>query len=365
MRINWNEPRFGKEELASVSQVINNAYVNEGPKTKELEEEVKKLLGVKYVILTTNATAGLFLAIKADSIIKNKKDFEVIIPDMTMIASATAVEWAGGKVRLIDVESDNATIDWNKIEEKINEKTIAIIPVHILGRSANMDKINEIARKNNLSVIEDAAGALASKYNDQYLGTIGDVGCFSLQSNKIITCGQGGIIVTNNKEYYETMRRLRDFGRLNNKEFLHDKVGYNLKFNDLSAALALAQFKRLDERKILLKEQKQIYKQELMGLTDIIFFKNKDEEIPLWIDVIVRKREELIEYLDKNEIYTRKCWPAIHQNPPYQLQGDDKTYENSSFMAKNCLWLPNGPAITRDQIVFICEKIKEFYSQWN
>jgi perosamine synthetase len=365
MRINWNEPRFGNEELENVSEVINTAYVNEGPKTKELEEEIKNLLNVKYVILTTNATAALFLAVKADSIIKNKPDFEVIVPDMSMIATATAVNWAGGKPRLVDVESENATIDWNRIEEKINEKTIAIIPVHILGRSANMDKINAIAKKYDLSVIEDAAGALGGKYNGEHLGTIGDVGCYSLQSNKIITCGQGGIIVTNNEKYYEAIRRLRDFGRLNNKEFLHNKVGYNLKFNDLSAALALSQFKRLGARKELLKKQKQAYKQELAGLKEVIFFKNKDEEVPLWIDVIVSKREELIAYLNEKDIYPRACWPAIHQNPPYQLQGDDGSYENSSFMAKNCLWLPNGPAITLDQIVFICQNIKEFYSQWN
>ena len=104
MRINWNEPKFGEDEIREVNEVISSGYVNEGPKTKQLEEELKKYLNVKYVILTVNATAALFLAVKADAIVKGKKDFEVIVPDLTMIATATSVEWADGKPILIDVE---------------------------------------------------------------------------------------------------------------------------------------------------------------------------------------------------------------------------------------------------------------------
>lgn len=361
MRINWNEPKFDGSEMEEIKKVVEANYVNEGPKTRELEEEIKKYLGVKHVIITTNATAALFLAVKADALIKNKEEFEVIVPDMTMIATATAVGWAGGKPILVDVEKESMTIDSKKIEEKITEKTIAIIPVHILGRSANMAEIEKIAKKHNLTIIEDAAGALGSKYKGQFLGTIGKVGCYSMQSNKIITSGQGGIIVTNDDNYNEVIRRLRDFGRLNNKEFIHKAEGYNLKFNDLSAALGLAQFRKLEEKKKLLIMQRNQYEKKLGALKDVRFPKYNSEEIPLWVDVVVKRRSELVEYLKKNEIYTRECWPAVHRNPPYANQGEDGDFPNASFIADNVLWLPNGPALTSDQINLITKKVIEFY----
>lgn len=363
MRINWNEPKFGAEELKEVSDVINSNYINEGPKTKELEGEIKKHLGVKYCILTTNATAALFLAVKADSIIKKKENFEVLVPDLTMIATATAVNWAGGKPVLIDVEKERGTINPGLLEEKITSSTTAIIPVHVLGRSADMEKLKEISEEYNLTIIEDAAGAFNSKSRENYMGTIGKLGCFSLQSNKIITSGQGGIIVTNDDKSYEVIRRLRDFGRFSNKEFIHETEGYNLKFNDLSAALALAQFRKINERKEMLLKQREIYEKELRDLEEISFFKYSKGEIPLWIDVICKERTNLVDFLKKSEIYARECWPSVHKNPPYKSQGEDSDFPVSSYISDNCLWLPNGPAISEDNIKYISYNIKEFYKK--
>ena len=362
MVIRWFEPRFGKEELDEVKRVIELNYVNEGPKTKEFEEKIKKYLGVSNAILTTNATAALFLAIKAEALLRKVQDFEVIVPDMTMLATASAVNWAGGRPISIDVKKDDLTMDPSKIEEKITSKTIAIIPVHVLGRSADINKIEKIAKKYNLAIIEDAAGALGSKYeNNSYLGTIGKVGCFSLQSNKIITSGQGGIIVTADPNIHEIIRRLRDFGRMGNKEFLHEMAGFNLKFNDLSAALGSAQFDRIEERKNLLLNQYNQYKNNLKGLKEVKLFPIKDGEIPLWIDIIAKDRNNLARFLSSNEILTRDCWPALHRNKPYREFGGDESFPNASFASDNILWLPNGPAVITENIEFICSKIKEFY----
>ncbi len=361
-RINWNEPRLNEEELEEVSKVIKESYVNEGPKTKELEEKLKEYLKVKYVIFTTSATAALFLAIRAESILRNKNDFEVIVPNLTMFGTASAIEWAGGKPRIVDVEKNRGTIDVEKIESKINEKTLGIVPVHILGRATNLNRLKEIAERHNLAIIEDAAGALGSKYNGEFLGTIGKAGCFSLQSNKIMTCGQGGIIITNDNKYYEIIRRLRDFGRLNNKEFLHNTIGFNLKFNDILSAVVMGQFKKLEDRKKLLREQFNKYKENLSKIKQISFFECKDEEIPLWVDIIVENREELIEFLKSQEIYPRACWPALNMNPPYKNQNNENEFSNSIYLSQNILWLPNGPAISNEHIDFICSKIKEFYN---
>ncbi len=362
-RINWFEPVFDEEDISEVKKVLESAYVNEGPKTRELEEEIKKLLNKKYIIITTSATSALFLAVKADAILKEVKEFEVIIPDLTMIATATSVGWAGGKPILVDSNKSNFTIDVNKIEGKISEKTTSIIPVHTLGRSSDMDRVMEIAKKHNLSVIEDAAGALGSKNEKgQYLGTIGQLGCFSLQSNKIITCGQGGIIVTDNKDYYELIRRLRDFGRLNNKEFIHNIEGYNLKFNDLSAALALSQFRKLENKKRLLIKQKDLYEKLLSDIKEVKFPECKEGEIPLWVDVLAEKRGELISHLNKNNIFPRACWPAVHLNPPYAYNGSDLDFPIATKISNDAIWLPNGPNISDEDIKIVCDKILEFYN---
>lgn len=361
MPIRWGEPRFGKEEVDEVKKVIEDNYVNEGPKTKEFEESIKKYFNVKYAIITVNATAALFLAIKAEAVKRDVEDFEVIIPDMTMLATASSVNWAGGKPVMVDVKKDDLTIDASKIEDKINEKTIAIIPVHILGRAPDMEKILEIAKKNNLTVIEDAAGALGSMYQGKFSGTIGDIGVFSLQSNKIITCGQGGIIILEDDKTYEIIRRYRDFGRMTNKEFFHELPGYNLKFNDLSAALAVAQFKRLDERKKLLTEQLKRYTELLSDVKQVQFFSPGEGQIPLWIDAYVENRKQLSEFLALNQISCRDCWPSLHRNKPYKEQGQDNDFPNSSYASDNIIWFPNGPAISDENIVFICSKIKEFY----
>lgn len=363
-RINWNEPRFGDEERKIIEEVLRNNYVNEGPKTKELEEEIKKFLGVNYAIITTNATAALALAVEADAAIKKKKKFEYLVPDLTMLATASAVSWAGGTPILVDVIKRDGTINVEKLEDRITEDTIGIIPVHTVGRAANMESIMKIAKKCDLTVIEDAAGALTSKNIDgKYLGTIGSAGVYSLQSNKIITSGQGGIIVTNNQEYYEKMRRLRDFGRLSNKEFIHAEEGYNLKFNDLSAALALGQLKGIESKKNRLLMQREEYFRYLSDLEEISFFPLREGEVPLWVDIFAKERDNLASYLRENNIFPRECWPALHMNPPYAYQGEDKDFPVASKIAKEVLWLPNGPALEFHEINYISDKIREFYQK--
>lgn len=362
-RINWNEPRFDTEDIDSVTEVLKNNYVNEGPKTKLLEGELQKYLGVKYVIMTANCTASLFLAVKADALIKEKKDFEVIVPDMTMIASATSVGWAGGKVVLVDVDKETGLINLKDLKNKITSKTTAIICVDILGRSPDYHELKKIASEHNISIIEDAAGALSSKNGDRYLGTFGKAGCYSLQSNKIITCGQGGFVSTDDDKYYEEMRRIRDFGRASNKEFIHQKEGYNLKFSDLAASLTLSQLKKIESRKKMLIEQRKLYEKELATVHQIHFPKIDFNigEVPLWIDIHVKDRASLVEHLKSIQIFPRECWPAVHRNPPYAHLGNDSVFPNASYLADHCLWLPNGPHLNEKDIIGICEKIKAFY----
>ncbi|MEK6825657.1 MAG: DegT/DnrJ/EryC1/StrS family aminotransferase [Nanoarchaeota archaeon] len=361
--IRWNEPRFDAEDLANVSQVLQDNYVNEGPKTKELEEQLQKYLGVKHVIMTCNGTTALYLALRADKLIRNLNEYEVLVPDMTMLATATAVSWAGGNPVLCDVEKQRYCLDIDSVRKNLTPRTKAILPVHVLGKAANMQSLQKIAEELKLTIIEDAAGALGSKDEQgRMLGTIGKVGCFSMQSNKIITSGQGGFVVTNDTRYHETMRRIRDFGRFSNKEFLHEVEGYNLKFSDLAAALALGQLKKIEQRKQLLRRQFELYHTQLSFIPGIVFPEVKGQEVPLWIDPIVPQRKELITFLNAQNIFPRECWSALHHNKPYWHQGSDEHFPNASFVSSNVLWLPNGPHLNEEEILYVSQKIKEFYT---
>lgn len=360
--IKWNEPRFDESDIKAVSAVLRDNYVNEGPKTRELEERLRDYLGVNHVVMVANGTAALFLALQADSIIRGVSNYEVIVPDMTMIATATSVNWAGGTPIPVDVRESNATINVERIRSRITDRTTAIIPVHALGRAADMSTLESLAKEYKLTIIEDAAGALGSKNDKGYLGTQGKVGCFSLQSNKIITSGQGGFVVTNDEKYYEVMRRVRDFGRLSNKDSIHEKIGYNLKFSDLAAALALSQFGKIEARKKLLSSQHLQYLDELSSLAGVQFFQVREGEISLWVDLLVRDRDGLAEHLGSKQIGTRNYWPALHRNPPYHSQGTDCDFPVSSKLSDSGIWLPNGPAISSEEVHEVCESIKEFYS---
>lgn len=363
MKINWYEPKFGESEKRLVNQVLDEGYVNEGPMTLKLEEKFRELLNVKHVIFTNSGTSALFLALKADQRIRGLKDYEVIVPDFTCIATASAVKMSGATPVLVDIEKIRLCIDVNEIEKKITPRTKAIIPVHILGRSCDMDSIFEIANRHGLTVIEDAAGALMSRSEKGYLGTLGKVGCFSLQANKIISCGQGGMIVTNDDHYNEMIRRIKDQGRFSKDEFTYPIEGYNLKFNDVLAAILLGQLENLDGRRALLIEQRKLMEEELREVEGIKMPKVDYEngEVPLWIEIIVEDMDGLHEYLKDQEIATRKSgWPPVHRNGAYEA--DDEYFPKSSYISDHSLWLPNGPNISLDDIREICLKIREFYN---
>ncbi|MEK6927738.1 MAG: DegT/DnrJ/EryC1/StrS family aminotransferase [Nanoarchaeota archaeon] len=363
MKINWNEPKFEDEEIRAVSEVLKEGFVTEGKRSYELEEKLKSFLGVKHVILTTSCSAAMFLAMEADKIIRNLEDYEVLVPDLTFIATATSIELAGGKPILVDIDRDNFCISPEDIRRKITSKTKAIIPVHVLGRSCRMQEIINIAEEFNLTIIEDAANALGSNYNGDKLGTLGKMGCFSLQANKTITCGHGGFIVTNDDKYNNILRRLKDFGRLNKEEEFHSILGFNFKFTDIQSAIVLEQLKRLPLRIENLIKQRKRYEQNLRDISAINFPKVDyfAGEVPLYVDILTEKRDALKNYLSKLEIGSRKCWHPLHRNPPYNYQGKDSNFPNSCHISDTCLWLPNGNNITFEEIDYICNKIKKFY----
>ena len=255
-KLPWWEPVFGAEEKDLLEQVIDSTFLNDGRIVKRLETELADMLECAYVIAVTSGTAAIYLSLKALGIGVND---EVIVPDMTYIATANAVSMTGARVKLVDVSPESLCIDVNRIKEAVNSRTKAIIPVHVSGRGADMEKIMAIAEEKNLVVIEDAAEALKSRHEGKYLGTWGHTGCFSLTPFKAITSGQGGFITTNSDTLHQKLRKLKNQGLLGpatgGADF-HEEIGFNFKYTDLQAAVSLGQLHDLERR---LKRMQQIY----------------------------------------------------------------------------------------------------------
>ena len=310
-KINWWNPDFSKNKGSLLKKVLSSNFINEGKYTQKFENEISKLLNVRFCSLTTSGTIAIFLALRSLGV---GNEDEVIVPNFTFIATANAVRLCGAKPVFVDIDENNLGMDPKKIEIKISKKTKAIVVVHVSGRSANLNKIISLSKKHNLKIVEDAAEALYSKYDkNSFLGTLGDVGCFSLSPNKIISTGQGGIIVTNKKNIYENIKKLKDQGRLSRGsggDDVHDFEGYNFKFNDISAVIGLDQLKLIKKRKQKQIETFKFYKKNLNNkiLKIFNFNINNNIELPLWIDATFTSKNlrSFFVYLQKKKDSNKK-----------------------------------------------------------
>ena len=242
--------------------------------------------------------------------------------------------------------------------------------VNFNGRTTNMKILNEIAKKNDLRIIEDAAHSLGSHYGKKHQGNQSDLGVFSFSTPKIITTGQGGMIVTNNKNLYEKCMELKDFGRkIGAKKkmmsaFDHDEIGYNFKFTEFQAAVGISQMKKLSNRIKFKKKMFKMYQEELENISDIEFVGTDLKKITPWMTDIILKnkntRLKLITFLKKNNIETRIFYPSIHKLKPYLT--NNKKFPISSEISDRGLWLPSSITLKENQIGFITKQIKKFFN---
>ena len=353
-------PVTGKTERKYVDQVLRNNYLNEGDFTRIFENEIRKKLKVKYVVTTTSCTIAMFLALKALGI---KSGDEVIVPDFTFAATPNAVDLCNAKSILADSKISDLNIDADKIKKLINRKTKAIIPVHVSGRPSNMLEIKKICRRKKIFIIEDAAEAFMSKYKGKYLGTFGEIGCFSLTASKIITSGQGGFIVTNNNSLYKKIKKLKNQGiqgGFSGGNTKHISLGYNFKYTNIQSAIALAQVKTVNQRIKKTRLIYNIYKKQLKNIPGlkVMPFDIKGGSVPLWSNIWCKKRNELRDYLRKNNVESRMPWYPLHTQKPYKTK---KKFPNSTQIFKKHLWLPSSLTLKYKDIIYICKLIKNFY----
>lgn len=363
---------FDKEEVNAVVETIESKWISMGPKCIELENTFSETLNVKHALTLTNCTASLHLALAALGITEND---EVIVPSLTFVATVNAVLYVGATPVFADIKSHtDLTIDPDIIEKLITPRTKAIIPMHFAGFPANMDRIMELAKKHNLKVIEDTAHAPLSEYKGKKLGTIGDIGCFSFFSNKNISTGEGGMLVTNDDLIAQKVKLMRSHGmttmsyqRASGHATVYDvlDLGYNYRMDDIRASIGISQFKKLQkdlEKRILIRK---FYLECLTESPDIeIPFYDNEYFVSNYIFPIVlkdsneSKRDFVRSYLHENGIQTSIHYPAVHRFTIYKKYANS-ILNNTEYVTDNEITLPMYSSMTREDVEFICQSLEK------
>ncbi len=365
MKVPMSAPDLTDSEIAAVNEVLHSSYLSIGPKIVQFEEAIAAYCGTEYAIGVNSGTSGLHLAMIAGEI---GDDDEVITPSFSFIASANAVVYERARPVFVDIDLQTGNLNPDLIEAAITPRTRAIMPVHAFGQPADMTPILEIARRHNLFVIEDACEAIGAEYKGQRAGTFGDAAVFAFYPNKQMTTGEGGMIVTNNQEYAQIFRSLRNQGRDIFDAWLnHTRLGYNYRLDEMSAALGLVQTQRLDE---LLAKRAQVAEwyneriDEIVGLEKPYIHPNTTRMS--WFVYVIRcqpgvDRNHLMRYLHEHDIPSRPYFTPIHLQPFYRekfgwKQGD---LPQTEVAGETFLALPFSSVMTEDQVDIVCTYLRE------
>ena len=330
-RIPIYKPSLGGNEAKYAMDCLSTNWISsKGKYVIKFEEEFAAYCGAKYGVSTSNGTVGLHLALKSIGI---GKEDEVIVPSLTFIASANSISYCGATPVFADVDMDTRTIMHTNLDKLLTEKTKAIMPVHLYGQPAKMDEIISFARLNNLKIIEDSAEAHGAKYKGKYVGTLSDVGVFSFYGNKIMTTGEGGMVVTDNKETYEKLLLLRDHGMDINKRYWHNVIGYNYRMTNIQAAIGCAQLENIEK---ILSRKKKISERYDKVLSKFKYFKlpprNDWSHNVDWLYAIELNlhnsrenfRDSLIVALNKKNIECSPFFYPMYKMPPYEKKIHNK-----------------------------------------
>jgi len=353
-------PQVGTAEHGLIARTLNSNYLNEGDLTERFESQVAQMLGCRFVVAVTSGTAALYLSLKALGIGAGD---EVIVPDVTFIATANAVTMTGATPVPVDVNPMTLNIAPDAVRASITPRTAAVIPVHVSGRAADLQSIQKIAEQHALHVIEDAAEAMMSRSRGRCLGTIAKLGCFSLSPNKTISTGQGGLVATDDRKLHERLRELKDQGRSvrgTGGADAHPVVGFNFKFTNLQAAVGIGQLEMLPQRIDRLRAIQRRYASNLRGVDGILLYGFREGEVPQWVDARVDRRDELIEFLAARGAQCRPFWHPLHTHPPYRK--DDADFADSCRVGPQSVWLPSSFTLSDQDVDEVCSFIRTFLS---
>lgn len=364
-RISVCEPLLGGRESEYVQECLNENWISSrGKYIQKFEEGFARYCGCSEGITTTSGTSALHLALAALGIGQGD---EVIVPAFTMAACVLAVIYTGATPVLIDSEPETWNMDVNQLESRITQRTRAIMPVHIYGHPCDMSPILSVASKHGLWVVEDAAEAHGAEYNGKRVGGIGHAGCFSFYANKIITTGEGGMVVTNDTRLAEKARALKDLAHSSQRRFLHTEIGFNYRMTNLQAAIGLAQLERIGELSEMRRQNARRYNSILADVPGVRLPVEKSwARNVYWMYSIVLEsnsgtsRDSLMGSLAKQGIETRPMFIPMHRQPAFNNRGlfMGENYPIADELDHNGLNLPSGSGLG-NEVDVVCSAIKK------
>lgn len=361
-----NEPLLNGNEKKYLIECIDTGWISsEGPFIKKFEEQFSVKNNKKHGIAVCNGTAALEIAVESLGITKGD---EVIMPSFTIISCASSIIKSGGIPVLVDSDLSTWNMNVSEIESKITNKTKAIMVVHIYGLAVDMDPVIAIAKKYNLKIIEDSAEAHGQTYKGKPCGSFGDVSVFSFYPNKLITTGEGGMILTDDDTIAEKLRSLRNLCFTAHKRFVHEELGWNMRMTNVQAAIGVAQLERWEESIARKREIGKLYTELLKDVKGIQLpiEKNNYCNNIYWVYGILLKdkskiAEQVMKQLADKGIGTRPFFYPMHLQPILQKMGlyKEEAYPNAETMYNYGFYLPSGLALTNEQIVEVSSTLKE------
>jgi perosamine synthetase len=361
------EPWLGEEERKNLIEAYDSTWISSnGHFVDSAEERLANLLGVEHAISCSNGTNALYLCLAAMDI--GPQDI-VAIPTTTFAATAFAVSYVGSTIILIDADPHTWNMDLNQLERALSEYRITVvIPVHLFGNPVDMDKLYELQSKYDFKIVEDACESLMAEHDGKKTGSFGTANCFSFYGNKTVTCGEGGIVATDDDEVARMAKLLRGQAQRPGKRYWHDHIGHNFRLTNLQAAVLCGQLDRLDEihrRKI---KNAELYREYLKDEPSIRFQVVPDKGSHSWWVVTITTpmpRRELEGYLRACDIDSRPVFYPMHILPPYEnchLYNDggyDEFDSVGEYLSEYGITLPSSPLLTPEQVKFICDSLKE------
>ena len=368
------EPWISNDDKLIVNKALGQSMLTLGPQLEKFERSFCKYTKSKYAIAVSNGTAALHLSLKALGI---KEHDEVIIPDLTFVADASAILASNAKPVIVDINKNNFFLSISNLKKNITKRTKAIIPVHIYGQVCNIAEVLDVARNNNLKIIEDCAHAVGTFYNSKHVGTLGDTGCFSFYPTKNITTAEGGMVTTNSKKIAEKIRQLRSHGMSRSLKSRYSsgypwifditEPGYNYRLDEIRAALGISQLKRIKKINQLRKNAAFYYNSKLQNIPGIILpdmVNDKTHSYHLYTIRVIKSfklsRNQLFKKLKQAGIRTTVYWMPIHKYTAFRKFANLSDVKNTSKIYNEILALPLFPSITKKHQDSVIKIIKSF-----
>jgi len=371
-------PNINGNEWKYVKECLDTGWVSSvGSYVDQFEKMTAEFAGTKYAVATSSGTTALHTCLILQHI--SVGDY-IIAPNITFVATCNAIKYTGAEPVLIDADPDTWQMDLNLLEHFLSNETIvkdnhsymkkdgkripAIMPVHVLGNMCDMDRLMALAKKHHLTVIEDSTEALGSYYKDKHSGSIGLMGTFSYNGNKIITTGGGGMIVTNDEALAKKAKHLTTQAKSHPFEYLHDEIGYNYRLVNVAAAMGVAQMEQLPGFIKRKKEIIEFYKNKLEGTGDIRFQKVNENVRPNWWlpTIETDKQKEVLKALNDNKMQSRPFWVPMNQLEMFK----DNLYIHrnncSDYIYKHCLSIPCSTNITDEEMESVAKTIKSVFN---